>query len=136
MEFSHQIRVSYQETDKMGVVYHSNYLHWFEVGRAEMFRQLEFNYKEIEERGVVLAVVESNCKYHAPAYYDDLIDVYVKVKEFKQTRIAFDYKIVRNEDGKLLTTGNTVHVFVNHNFKPLSLKKTDIELWEMLEENF
>ncbi|MCK8815792.1 acyl-CoA thioesterase [Natroniella sulfidigena] len=135
MEFSHQIRVTYQETDRMGVVYYANYLHWFEIGRTELLRQLGISYKELEERGVVLPVVESHCNYHAPARYDDLVDIYTEVEELKRTKITFNYKIVRAEDEQLLTTGSTVHPFVNHDFKPLSLKKAQPELWSLLQKN-
>ncbi|MCK8828501.1 acyl-CoA thioesterase [Natroniella acetigena] len=133
MEFSYQIRVTYQQTDRMGVVYYANYLHWFEIGRTELLRHLGVSYKEIEERGIVLPVVESHCNYHAPARYDDLVDIYTEVEELKRTKITFNYKIVRAEDEKLLTTGSTVHPFVNHGFKPLSLKKAQPELWKILD---
>ncbi|MXO78345.1 YbgC/FadM family acyl-CoA thioesterase, partial [Paenibacillus sp. OT2-17] len=73
------LRVRYQESDQMGVVYHANYLNWFEIGRTEMIRQAGFNYRSMEERGVLLPVIEINAKYASPARYDDLITIYTAI---------------------------------------------------------
>ena len=105
-----QLRVRYAETDQMGVVYHSNYVIWFEVGRVEALRQLGFTYKEMEQDGCHLPVVEVRCRYKAPARYDDVITVRTRLKKFRSNLIRFGYEIVRAADGTLLAEGETVHL--------------------------
>jgi len=102
-------RVIYADTDKMGVVYHANYLRWFEIGRAELFRHLGMAYTEIESRGILLPVAESYCKYLHPAKYDDLIIIKAALDTGIRAGIKFDYFITRESDEKLLVTGYTRH---------------------------
>jgi acyl-CoA thioester hydrolase len=102
--------VRYAETDQMGVVYHSNYVIWFEVGRVEALRQLGLTYKEMEQDGCHLPVVEVRCRYKAPARYDDLITVRTRLKKIRSNLIRFGYEIVRAADGTLLAEGETVHL--------------------------
>ena len=106
-----RIRVRYVETDQMGVVYHSNFLIWFEVGRVELLRQLGFTYKEMErEDGCYIAVVDARCRYKAPARYDDEIVVRTHLKNVRNSLIHFGYEIVREGDGALLAEGETTHI--------------------------
>src|SRR6202789_2631957 len=98
-----RIRVRYAETDQMGVVYHSNYLVWFEVGRVEFIRRLGLDYKRMEvEEGCGIAVVEATARYRAPARYDDELVVETELQSARGTVIRFEYKVVRPEDGVLL----------------------------------
>ncbi|TDX59031.1 acyl-CoA thioesterase [Orenia marismortui] len=135
-EHSHEVRVTYEETDKMGVVYYANYLRWFEVGRTEFLREEGLTYRDLEDKGVLLPVLESHCNYHHPAFYDDLVRILTKIKGLRRTKVSFEYEIIRVEDNKLLTTGSTVHPFVNNEFKPISLKKKFPKLWEIINLNF
>jgi len=135
-EYSHEIRVTYEQTDKMGVVYYANYLRWFEVARTEFLRAEGLSYRELEEKGVLLPVLESHCNYHHPARYDDLVKLVTKIKDLRRAKITFEYEIFRSEDDKLLATGTTVHPFVNSDFKPISLKKKFPQLWEIIEQSF
>jgi acyl-CoA thioester hydrolase len=105
-----QLRVRYAETDQMGVVYHSNYVIWFEVGRVETLRKLGLTYKQLEQQGCHLPVVEVRCRYKAPARYDDLITVRTRLKKVRSNLIRFGYEIVRSADGTLLAEGETVHL--------------------------
>ena len=100
----------YSETDQMGVVYHSNYVIWFEVGRVEALRQLGFTYKQMEADGCHLPVVELRCRYKAPARYDELITVRTCLKNVRAGLIHFHYEVLRAEDGSLLAEGETVHL--------------------------
>ncbi|WP_027339351.1 acyl-CoA thioesterase [Halonatronum saccharophilum] len=131
---SYEIRVTYQETDMMGVVYYGNYLRWFEIGRTEYLREKGMSYKEFEDRGILLPVLESHCNYHSPARYDDLVTIKTKISKLKRTKIEFDYEIIRSEDGELIAIGSTVHPFVGSDFKPISLKKKDKEIWNLIEQ--
>ncbi|MBM7624606.1 acyl-CoA thioesterase [Sporohalobacter salinus] len=136
LKHSHQIRVTYQETDKMGIVYYANYLRWFEIGRTEYMRQAGITYKELEEEGIFLPVLESHCEYHQPARYDDLIRIETTINKLKRVRIGFSYKILESESDELLAVGNTIHSFVNQDFEPISPQREKPELWKLLKKNF
>jgi len=119
-----KFRVRYAETDQMGVVYHSNLIIWFEVGRVEMMRQLGFTYQEMEQRdGMHLPVAEVRCRYKAPVRYDDMVVVKTRLVNVRESLLHFDYEIVREEDGTLLAEGETVHLVVNAGFKRTALSE-------------
>jgi acyl-CoA thioester hydrolase len=116
------LRVRYAETDQMGVVYHSNYIIWFEVGRVEMFRQLGFTYSEMEQQdGVHVVVVEARCRFKAPARYDDLVSVRTRLLNVRDSLLHFGYEIVRPSGETLLAEGETVHLVVDSEFKRIPL---------------
>lgn len=108
-------RVIYADTDKMGIVYHSNYFRWFEMGRTEMLREMGLPYTEIETAGYNLPASEAFCKYLSPARYDDLIRVETRVDEIKKASVRFQYKIVNHNSGRVLVTGYTIHACVDNN---------------------
>src|SRR5215510_1821729 len=109
-----RLRVRYAETDQAGVVYHSNYLIWFEIGRVELCRDYGFNYRDMEiEADAFLPVIEAQVSYRAPARYDDEIVVRTRVIEFRSRLIGFAYEVLRAPDGTLLTEGRTRHVVMN-----------------------
>lgn len=106
------LRVRYQESDQMGVVYHANYLNWFESGRTELLRQLGFTYRELENQGVLLPVTSADLQFKSPARYDDLISVYARMTTFSALRVAFEYQVRRlseaegrNLEGSAATLG-------------------------------
>ncbi|MGD9562570.1 MAG: acyl-CoA thioesterase [Pyrinomonadaceae bacterium] len=106
-----EIRVRYAETDKMGIVHHSNYLIWFEAGRSDLCRARGFSYKEMEENDNALMVVaESYVRYKSPAYYEDILSVRTRVAEIRSRSIRFIYEIFRPSDGALLAEGETLHL--------------------------
>src|SRR5437867_10046972 len=95
-----RIRVRYAETDKMKVVYHSNFIVWFEVGRVEMLRKLGFRYRDMElDHDCHIAVVDVRCRYKAPAYYDDELTIRTWLKNMRNSMLHFTYEIVRESDG-------------------------------------
>ncbi len=105
------IRVRYSETDKMGVVYHANYLVWFEIGRTEFCRARGFSYRDMEENeDAWLVVAESYCRYKAAAYYDDELIVRTHITEKRRRSLRFGYEIVRVSDGQIIAEGETGHV--------------------------
>ena len=111
----HQLRVRYAETDQMNVVYHGNYTQYFEVARAESIRQLGFSYKQLEEMGIMMPIVEWHAKFIRPARYDDLLSIKTVLEALPTDhRIEFLHE-VHNENGKLLTTGRAVLYFVDAN---------------------
>jgi acyl-CoA thioester hydrolase len=106
-----RLRVRYAETDQMGVVYYSNFLVWFEIGRVELLRQLGFDYKSMEtDDDCFIPVVEVNCRYKAPARYDDEIAIETHVIAVRGAVLKFRYRIVRAGDRQLLAEGETTHV--------------------------
>jgi acyl-CoA thioester hydrolase len=110
------LRVRYSETDKMGVVYHANYLVWFEIGRTEFCRARGFSYREMEEHdNAFLVVAESYCRYKAPAYYDDELAVRTHVTELRRRSLRFGYEIIRLSDGVVIAEGETGHVVTDVN---------------------
>lgn len=111
MPYEIEVRVRYAETDKMGVVYHSNYLIYFEIGRTEAMREIGINYADLEEQGYVLAVLESSCKHSASAVYDDLLTVRTRLTAASKVRLTFEYEVLRGE--KCLTTGSTTLAFLD-----------------------
>ena len=116
------LRVRYAETDQMGVVYHSNYIVWFEVGRVEMLRTLGFTYREMEKQdGTNLAVVDVRCRFKAPALYDDLIGIRTRLLNVRDSLLHFGYEVVRQNDGALLAEGETTHLVVDRDFKRMQL---------------
>ena len=106
------VRVRYAETDQMRVVYHGNYAQYFEMGRVEWLRNLGVSYKWMEENGIMLPVVSLTMNYKKPARYDDELTVKTIFKNQTSVKIEFDYEIY-NDKQELLTTGNSVLVFVD-----------------------
>lgn len=112
-----QINVRYAETDMMGIVYHGNYLPWFEVGRTTLLKECGLPYRDLEAQGYHLPVIELGVKYHRPALYDDTITVITRLKERPSLRIHLEYEVLREEE--LLVTGFTTHVFINKSGEPV-----------------
>ena len=113
-----EIRVRYAETDKMGIVHHSNYLVWFEFGRSEFCRARDFSYKDMEEKDNALMVVaEIYCRYKSPAHYDDVLIIRTKVADLRSRSLRFIYEIHRPSDQTLLAEGETLHLVTDSNKK-------------------
>ena len=129
-----KIKVRYVETDQMGIVHHSNYFVWFEVGRTEFIKELGIKYSDMENMGVLLPLIESGCEYKRGARYEDEIVISTSVTLITPIRMEFKYDIIRENDDKLLAKGFTKHVFVNTNLKPINVKKKYPELWDILKK--
>ncbi len=113
-----KLRVRYAETDQMGVVYHSNHLIWFEVGRVEFMRQMGFSYRDMErDDGRFIAVVEAKCRYRAPVYYDEEVLVRTQLKAVRDSVIIFQYELNRANTGDLLAEGETTHIVTDSEMK-------------------
>ena len=116
-----RVRVRYAETDQMGVVYHANYLIWMEVGRVEFCRAAGFRYRDLEQDGIRLAVVEANCKYLSPALYDDEVVIRTRIDTVNTRKVRFAYEMDSAEGARRLAEGFTVHVFCGPNRKAARL---------------
>jgi len=130
---THSLRVRYGETDQMSVVYHTNYLNWFEVGRTELIRAAGLSYRQLEEKGVLLPLTDANISYKKPAKYDDVVEIRTHVELISPLRLTFAYEIVRLPDEELLVTGKTMHVFTTTDLRPIRLSKTEPEVYAWLE---
>ena len=119
-----RIRVRYAETDQMGVVYYANFLVWFEVARVEWLRQGGWSYRDIEQDGTALPVIEAHCEYRHPARYDDEIEIAARGTLLTPVRVRFDYNVVRVDDDILAAVGHTVHAAVDAGGKPCRLPQT------------
>lgn len=111
------ITVRYAETDMMGIVYHGNYLPWFEVGRTTLLKECGLPYRELEAQGYRLPVIEVGVKYFKPALYDDTLTVITRLQERPTLRIHLEYEVRRGEE--LLVTGFTTHAFINKKGEPV-----------------
>lgn len=118
-----KVRVRYQETDQMGIVYHANYFVWFEIARTEMIKQIGITYRQMEEKGLLLPVVDASCQYKNSARYDDELIVKVRISKYNGARMDFDYEVICKAENKLLATGRTKHVWVNKDQKIVRLSK-------------
>lgn len=143
----------------MGVVYHANYLNWFELGRTEMIRELGLPYRALEERGLLLPVVEAELKFRHPAKYDDRIAVYTAIEEWNHLRMQFVCEVRRlpegaaagaavdaaeaaeakrsaeagaTPEGELLVTGRTKHVWINRAWRPVRIDREAPDLYALL----
>ncbi|HEY2392935.1 MAG TPA: thioesterase family protein [Candidatus Angelobacter sp.] len=117
-----KLRVRYAETDKMGVVYHSNFVIWFEVGRVELLRQLGFQYSDMEQQDDChIPVVDLRVRYKSPAQYDDVVVLRTEIKNVRSSLLHFSYEVFREADRKLLATGETTHIIVDKKLKRRAL---------------
>lgn len=117
------IEVRYQETDQMGVVYHANYLVWFEIGRSKFVESLGFKYAEMEKVGYISPVTNVNVSYKRPVRYGETVKVATWVKSYNGVQTVYGYKIM-NADGEIAALGESTHVVVSKDtFRPISLRK-------------
>jgi acyl-CoA thioester hydrolase len=113
------IRVRYQETDNMGVVYYSNYFVWFEVARTEHLKIRGISYRELEKKGMYMMVASASCQYKHPARYDDEIRIESSIPEIKNSSLKFAYKVHLGD--KVIATGETLHVMTNKEGRPIRI---------------
>jgi acyl-CoA thioester hydrolase len=112
-----EVTVRYAETDMMGIVYHANYLPWFEVGRTTLLKEIGVSYRKLEEEGFRLPVLEIAAKYLRPAVYDDTVVIHTTLREKPLLRIRLEYEVKRGTE--LLATGMSVHAFVDRQGRPI-----------------
>jgi len=128
---SHTFRVRYAETDAMGIAHHSSYVVWMEMGRTEFMRAFGFTYRQLEEMGVLLPVLEVNVRYKGSAYYDDELRITTWVDEMTRVRIKLAYKIERVADNLLLTEAYSLHTFAGPDGRLIRITHHP-EAWEQL----
>ncbi len=123
MDFTFERRINYYETDRMGVVHHSNYIRFLEEARCQMLDDNAMPYSAFEEQGVMIPVLGVNCDYKLHVTFDDIIEIKPFVKDFNGIRLTMGYNILNKKTGDLVLTGETKHCFTDMNLKPIRLQK-------------
>lgn len=116
-------KINYYETDKMGIVHHSNYVRYLEEARCYMLDKMGMPYKDIEEAGILIPVLGINCEYKYPAKFEDTIVIEVQFKKYNGIRMEMKYTVTNKETGHLIMNAETKHCFTDENMKPIQLKK-------------
>lgn len=124
MKIHTPIEVRYQETDQMGVVYHANYLVWFEIGRTKYIEYLGFKYADMEKQNVVSPVIDAQISFKKPVRYGEQVGIDTWINSYDGIRTVYGYQVI-GEDGNIAVSGTTEHVIVKKDsFRPLSLRKS------------
>jgi len=130
-----EIRVPYADVDGMGIVYHVNYIKYFEIGRTEYLRAIGMPYAQLEAGGIWLPVASVYSEYKSPAKYDDLLTVDTWVKELKSATIVMAYEIKRKGTDEIIARGETKHPITDDKLKPVRLRNINPELYRLLAES-
>jgi len=129
-----ELRTLYVDTDRSQVVYHANYLRYFEFGRAELMRGADYPYKEIEASGYIYPIIKTELNYYSPLFYDDLMYIHTRPAMLQLVKVQFDYLITRAETGEIACTGFTRHCAVNANHIPVEIDARTISLWKQFPQ--
>ena len=130
MDFTYERRINYYETDKMGVVHHSNYIRFLEEARCAFLDYIGIPYKSIEDAGLMIPVLGVNCKFKHHVTFDDVILIKVSVKDFNGVRLIISYEVTDKNTSDLVLTGETTHCFTDDKLKPVNIKKHYPEIFE------
>lgn len=128
-------KVQYYETDKMRIVHHSNYIRWMEESRVDFFEKIGYEYSKLEEDGIISPVIGVECNYKVSTRFEDIVEIEVKIKEFKGVKLIFEYIMKNNKTGEIVAEATSKHCFVNQEGRPIILKKDFPELDKVLKEN-
>jgi acyl-CoA thioester hydrolase len=123
-------RTLYADTDRSAVVYHSNYLRYFELGRGNLMRDADYPYSEIEKSGYVYPIIEIGVKYYSPLHYDDLMLIHTRPDRIERVKLQFEYIITNSETGNIVCTGFTQHCALNNSGRPVAIDQQTVELWK------
>ncbi|MCI8761172.1 MAG: acyl-CoA thioesterase [Clostridia bacterium] len=130
MEFTFERRINYYETDRMGVVHHSNYIRFLEEARCQMLDANGMPYSAFELQGVMIPVLGVNCDYKLHVTFDDIIEIKPFVKDFNGVRLTMGYQMTNQKTGNLVLTGETKHCFTDLNLRPIRLQKQIPEFYD------
>jgi acyl-CoA thioester hydrolase len=118
-----EIRILYADTDAMGIVWHGNYVRFFELGRTEALREIGFPYGEFESRGFKMPLYNVTVNFKRPAKFDDVLDIASWPRRLGAAKISIGYEVTNKATGELLVTGETTHAIVNEEMKPINIRK-------------
>ncbi len=134
MSYLFERRINYYETDRMGVVHHSNYIRYLEEARCFWLEELQMPFSLLEENGITIPVLGVNCRYQYHVTFDDTIQIYVSIKEYTGVRMTVGYDVIDKKTKKTVLTGETKHCFTDRNLKPINLKKHAPEFSQKFEQ--
>lgn len=134
MSYLFERRINYYETDRMGVVHHSNYIRYLEEARCFWLEELQMPFSLFEEKGITIPVLGVNCRYQYHVTFDDTIQIYVSIKEYTGVRMTVGYEVIDKKTKKTVLTGETKHCFTDRNLKPINLKKHAPEFSQRFEQ--
>ena len=123
-------KINYYETDKMGIVHHSNYIRFFEEARCDLLEAYELPYNVMEEKGIMSPVLGVSCKYKQHVTFGDVIEIHAYIKEFSGVKFTVAYEIYNKETDQLCVSGESNHCFTDSNIKPLNIKKHHTDVYE------
>lgn len=126
-------KTHYYETDRMAIIHHSNYIRWFEEARTDFLEQVGFSYEKMEKIGVSLPVLGASCEYIHFLQFNDQISIRLKIKNFSGLRMTIYYEVINKANGNISAVGETKHCFVNHEMKPIRLKRDYPEIYQLFE---
>lgn len=124
-------RILYADTDRSQVVYHGNYLRYFELGRATLMRDAAYPYREVEESGFIYPIIEVGINYFAPLYYDDPLWVFTQPADLERVRLQFNYVITQRDTNEIICKGFTRHCATNFSGVPVGVDEKTKHLWEI-----
>lgn len=127
-------KVNYYETDKMGITHHSNYIRWMEEARVYFLEKIGWGYDQLENRGITSPVIGINCNYKESTKFNDIIEIEVKIKQFKGVRLVIEYIMKNLNTGNLVLTGTSEHCFLDETGAPIRLNKKLPEFDKKLKE--
>lgn len=123
-------KINYYETDKMGVVHHSNYIRFFEESRCQLLQDVGLPYDMLESNGIMSPVLGVSCKYKQHVTFGDIIEIHTQIKEFTGVKFTISYEIYKKDTKTLCVIGETNHCFTDLNLKPLNIKKYHSDIYE------
>ena len=127
-------KAQYHETDQMGIIHHSNYIRWFEEARSDLMRQMGIGYEEMEGHGIISPVLSLTCEYKSMTRFGDTVLIIPILKSYNGIKMTIEYSVTDKETGKLRCVGETKHCFLGRDGKPVSLKKTYLEMDRMFQD--
>lgn len=133
MEYKYERKINYYETDRMGVVHHSNYIRFLEEARCNWLESIGLPFATLEENGITIPVLAVNCEYKHHVTFNDVIIVEMVVKEYTGVRMTVQYKIINKNTSDIVLVGETKHCFTNENLRPINLKKFNKEFSNKFE---
>ena len=127
-------RINYYETDKMGIVHHSNYIRFFEEARLDMMKKVGLDYFTMEEAGIIIPVLFVDCKYIKALHFNEDIVIQTKLTKYNGIKMEVAYEVYRNESDEVCTRGTTGHCFLTPDMKPIRMKREFPEIYHKLNE--
>ena len=133
MEYKYERKINYYETDRMGVVHHSNYIRFLEEARCNWLESIGLPFATLEENGITIPVLAVNCEYKHHVTFNDVIIVEMVIKEYTSVRMTVQYRIINKNTSDIVLVGETKHCFTNKNLRPINLKKFNKEFSNKFE---